>query len=82
ERLAYMLDDANPVLLLTTSDLSPLLPASTQVPRVLLDEPGLQEELAAPAGPGPLRGIHDPSASAYVIYTSGSTGRPKGVVVP
>ncbi|MGW4433615.1 amino acid adenylation domain-containing protein, partial [Streptomyces tendae] len=82
ERLAYMLDDANPVLLLTTSDLSPLLPASAQVPRVLLDEPGLQEELAAPVGPGPLRGIHDPSASAYVIYTSGSTGRPKGVVVP
>ncbi|MEV5761071.1 amino acid adenylation domain-containing protein [Streptomyces tendae] len=82
ERLAYMLDDANPVLLLTTSDLTPVLPAATQVPRLLLDEPGLQEELSAPAGPGPLRGIHDPSASAYVIYTSGSTGRPKGVVVP
>ncbi|MFJ8792347.1 amino acid adenylation domain-containing protein [Streptomyces sp. NPDC102462] len=82
ERLAYMLDDADPVLLLTTSDLTPVLPVDTLVPHVLLDDQGLRAQLSAPAGPEPLHVTHDPHDSAYVIYTSGSTGRPKGVVVP
>ncbi|MBZ6310035.1 non-ribosomal peptide synthetase, partial [Streptomyces olivaceus] len=81
ERLAYMLDDANPVLLLTTSDLTPVLPEEPAVPRLLLDTPETTEALSRPAGD---RSLTRPALAnpAYVIYTSGSTGRPKGVVVP
>ncbi|MET9931008.1 MULTISPECIES: amino acid adenylation domain-containing protein [unclassified Streptomyces] len=77
ERIAFMLSDAAPVLLLTTSDVDADLPAGVPVPRLLLDAE--RDEAAAPAayaGSGPL-----PSHPAYVIYTSGSTGRPKAVVV-
>ncbi|WP_133169272.1 non-ribosomal peptide synthetase, partial [Streptomyces sp. MH60] len=81
ERLAYMLDDANPVLLVTTSDLTPVLPEEPAVPRLLLDTPETTEALSRLAGDQPLTrpALANP---AYVIYTSGSTGRPKGVVVP
>ncbi|WP_284433677.1 condensation domain-containing protein, partial [Streptomyces sp. TUS-ST3] len=82
ERLAYMLQDADPVLLLTTSDLTSVVPNESLVPRVLLDDPDLQAHLSEPAGSDRLRAHHDLNDSAYVIYTSGSTGRPKGVVVP
>ncbi|MGW1464261.1 amino acid adenylation domain-containing protein [Streptomyces sp. NPDC002308] len=77
DRLSYMLEDADPRLLLTTPDLHRRLPA-TPVPHLYPTDPG------NPEGPGdgaaqarrPL-----PEHPAYVIYTSGSTGRPKGVVV-
>ncbi|MCY1136836.1 amino acid adenylation domain-containing protein [Actinoplanes sp. Pm04-4] len=70
-RIAAMLDDAKPALLVTTagSDLA------WSGARVVVGD-------AAPAAkPLPPRRI-DPLDPAYVIYTSGSTGRPKGVVVP
>ncbi|BCJ33896.1 hypothetical protein Athai_13990 [Actinocatenispora thailandica] len=81
DRIAFLLDDIRPRLLLTTADLAP----DTDVPAVVLDDPGVVEALAA-------RPEHDltdaergaallPTHPAYVIYTSGSTGRPKGVVV-
>ncbi|OEJ93982.1 non-ribosomal peptide synthetase [Streptomyces thermolilacinus] len=84
DRVAYMLDDARPVVLLTdtaTAGRTAGLGADTLV----LDEPGTAERLAALPGTvltdadrvRPLR----PGHPAYVIYTSGSTGRPKGVVV-
>ncbi|MFD3615450.1 amino acid adenylation domain-containing protein, partial [Streptomyces sp. NPDC058676] len=74
ERLAFMLADAAPVLLLTTEATAPGLPA-TKVPLVLLgEEPPEDAPLPVPH----LTGDH----LAYVIYTSGSTGRPKGVAVP
>ncbi|MGW8793015.1 amino acid adenylation domain-containing protein, partial [Streptomyces althioticus] len=81
ERLAYMLDDANPVLLLTTSDLTPVLPEEPAIPRLLLDAPETTGALSRLAADEPLTrpALANP---AYVIYTSGSTGRPKGVVVP
>ncbi|MEU0134998.1 amino acid adenylation domain-containing protein [Streptomyces sp. NPDC006296] len=73
-RIRQVLDDARPVLLLTTAAVRASLPDSA-VPRLLLDDPA-----ALPAGPAlPPAGPADP---AYVIHTSGSTGRPKGVVVP
>ncbi|MFD9888887.1 amino acid adenylation domain-containing protein [Amycolatopsis sp. NPDC059027] len=69
ERLAYLLADAAPALVVTTTDLAGRLP--DDVPVLLLDaedgEPG-----APPQRPSPLN-------LAYVVYTSGSTGRPKGV---
>ncbi|WP_346168555.1 condensation domain-containing protein, partial [Streptomyces javensis] len=80
DRLAYMLQDAAPTLVLTTGELAAVLP-DVDVPRVLLDAPEVVEDLARGqvverlARPGASR-------AAYVIYTSGSTGRPKGVVVP
>ncbi|MET9254128.1 amino acid adenylation domain-containing protein [Streptomyces sp. NPDC003717] len=74
-RLAYMLQDAAPRLLLTTADLHGGLPPT--------DVPHLDPADDAPPSadtPVPLR-APDPAHPAYVIYTSGSTGRPKGVVV-
>ncbi|MFI7237653.1 amino acid adenylation domain-containing protein [Streptomyces cyaneofuscatus] len=76
-RVRHMLEDARPVLLLTTTDVHRHLPAC-DVPWLALDDPAAR--VAGPMGhtPAPPR----PEEPAYVIYTSGSTGRPKGVVVP
>ncbi|OKK04806.1 non-ribosomal peptide synthetase [Streptomyces sp. CB03234] len=81
ERIAYILDDARPALVLTTGDVRDqlgALPAGTAA--VSVDDPEVRAAVAAapendPDTP-PL-----PAHPAYVIYTSGSTGRPKGVVV-
>ncbi|MEU8925309.1 amino acid adenylation domain-containing protein [Kitasatospora sp. NPDC048545] len=85
ERIAHLLRDAEPALLLATRDTAAALPEGHRPP-VLLDDPGLLAALAqAPATDpsdaersAPLHPLHP----AYVLYTSGSTGRPKGVVVP
>nr|WP_308289725.1 non-ribosomal peptide synthetase [Streptomyces muensis] len=81
DRLAYMLQDAAPVLVLTTSAVRSALPEEMAAPCLLLDEPHTVAELSR-ASEG--RALVGPALSnaAYVIYTSGSTGRPKGVVVP
>ncbi|MET0266477.1 MAG: amino acid adenylation domain-containing protein [Duganella sp.] len=79
ERLAYMVEDAVPAVLLTQQALQALLPA-LDIPVVLLDS--LDEALATwpDSNPDPadcgLRAEH----LAYVIYTSGSTGKPKGAL--
>ncbi|MCT9078845.1 non-ribosomal peptide synthetase [Streptomyces fulvoviolaceus] len=72
DRLAFMLADAAPVLLVTTKDVAP----ASHIPVIMLDEP--LPEAPEPVEPPHLTGNH----LAYVIYTSGSTGRPKGVEVP
>ncbi len=83
ERLASMLDDAAPVVLLTqTAQYDRLRDSVTAtVPIIVLDA----QETLFEAQP-----IHNPQAQtlgltsrhlAYVIYTSGSTGQPKGVMV-
>ncbi|GAA3768024.1 amino acid adenylation domain-containing protein [Streptomyces phyllanthi] len=71
-RIAAMVADAGPILVLTDCKSAGALPGST--PRLLLDEP-IASVSARPVRPRP-------EHSAYVIFTSGSTGRPKGVVVP
>ncbi|MGE1154572.1 non-ribosomal peptide synthase/polyketide synthase [Pseudomonas kitaguniensis] len=76
ERLAYMLEDAQPLLLLGQQGLLEQL--GSQLPRLRLDadaalfaaQPG--HNLAPVAGPDDL---------AYIMYTSGSTGKPKGTLV-
>ncbi|MEU7062352.1 amino acid adenylation domain-containing protein [Streptomyces sp. NPDC046161] len=73
DRVAYLLSDARPVLLITTGDVEPLLPESPGLVRVRPD--------AAAVADGPAARAALPSHPAYVIYTSGSTGRPKAVVV-
>ncbi len=77
ERIATILDDAKPAVLLTEEHLLDRLPshcahticldrepAADSSPEYLAFEPGAGEENLA-----------------YVIYTSGSTGKPKGVMV-
>ncbi|MBG0857036.1 amino acid adenylation domain-containing protein [Streptomyces spinoverrucosus] len=83
ERTADVLDDARPVLTLTTRDLAGALPSHTEP--LVLDEPSVKERIAA-HDPADLTDTErtaplSPGHPAYVIYTSGSTGRPKGVVV-
>ncbi|WP_430333760.1 non-ribosomal peptide synthase/polyketide synthase [Rhodococcus sp. ACT016] len=79
ERNAYILDTANPVLVLSTSRDGTDLPGAEKVVRLdaldvsmYSDAPVTDAERSAP-----LR----PDNAAYVIFTSGSTGRPKGVAV-
>ena len=77
ERLAFMLQDANPPVLVTQQCITDRLPSGPW--RVVgLDPQGLH---------APLRDVKIPDQDvtpdhlAYVIYTSGSTGQPKGVPV-
>src|SRR2546423_743967 len=77
ERLAFMLHDAQPAVIVTTSALAELLPANDS-PSVLLDDDAtpIQAKLKLDPAEAP-RG----NDLAYVIYTSGSTGTPKGVMI-
>ncbi|SEN18910.1 non-ribosomal peptide synthetase [Actinacidiphila rubida] len=85
ERLAFMLDDARPLLVLTTAATAGRLPCVAAAPHLLLDAAAT----AAALGAASAREVTDgerrhpllPAHPAYVIYTSGSTGRPKGVQV-
>ncbi|GAA0290740.1 hypothetical protein GCM10010302_31620 [Streptomyces polychromogenes] len=74
DRIAYLLSDAGPVLLLADDAVAATLPVPADLPR--LDPRAVHDGDPGAAGPGPL-----PGHPAYVIYTSGSTGRPKAVVV-
>ncbi|MEV7097641.1 amino acid adenylation domain-containing protein [Amycolatopsis sp. NPDC051045] len=78
DRMAYMIADAKPVLILATAATTGRLPAGATV--LTLDEPdpaaGDDADLTDSERLAPL----SPAATAYVVYTSGSTGRPKGIV--
>ncbi|WP_410957691.1 AMP-binding protein, partial [Salmonella sp. SAL04175] len=74
ERIAYMLQDSAPVVVLAQDATRQLL---GDVPVLDLDHVTWQQQSASnPQVPG-LTARHQ----AYVIYTSGSTGLPKGVMV-
>ncbi|GAA1459847.1 non-ribosomal peptide synthetase [Williamsia maris] len=76
DRLAYIVDDAAPVLVLTDghADLS-----WSSVPVRAVDDTGWasdgDDSSAVPGSPP------TPDLAAYLIYTSGSTGKPKGVTI-
>jgi natural product biosynthesis luciferase-like monooxygenase protein/amino acid adenylation domain-containing protein len=76
DRVAFMLADARPLLLLTQKRLVATLPAAA-VTRLLVDGIANASDGAASFDPVTI----EPAQTAYVIYTSGSTGRPKGVMV-
>ncbi|CAL9433642.1 amino acid adenylation domain-containing protein [Streptomyces sp. enrichment culture] len=79
DRIGYMLDDAAPALVVTTTGVAAALDAVTERPHLTLDTAaGLLAD--RPTGPVGTADPH-PLDTAYTIYTSGSTGRPKGVVV-
>ncbi|MDX3119251.1 non-ribosomal peptide synthetase, partial [Streptomyces scabiei] len=78
ERIAVVLEDAVPAVVLTARSFTDVIPAAAPV--VVLDEPAVTELLAGLPGTAP-GGAVRPAHPAYVIFTSGSTGRPKGVVV-
>ncbi|MGW1894582.1 amino acid adenylation domain-containing protein, partial [Streptomyces sp. NPDC002004] len=84
ERVAFMLSDAEPACLISTSDAGH--PAADFAGRtVLLDDATVQERIARAAVSDPrdadrLAPLHT-ACPAYVIYTSGSTGTPKAVVI-
>ncbi|WP_328318524.1 non-ribosomal peptide synthetase [Streptomyces sp. NBC_00388] len=86
ERIAFMLEDVTPVIVVTTAALSGRLPDS--VPHLELDAPETAGALTGSGGCAdtdltdadrlaPLLTAHP----VFSIFTSGSTGRPKGVVV-
>ena len=85
ERIALMLADARPALVMTGTEIGGRLAGLDVAARLVVDDP---ETIAMLAG----HPHTDPTDAerttplllqhpAYVIYTSGSTGRPKGVVV-
>jgi amino acid adenylation domain-containing protein len=78
DRLAFMLADARPRVLLTQSRLAAALPAFAG-PTLHLDA---LDALDAPAEGGGEAYAASGEELAYVMYTSGSTGAPKGVAVP
>jgi amino acid adenylation domain-containing protein/non-ribosomal peptide synthase protein (TIGR01720 family) len=79
ERLAYLLEDLQPEVLLTNHALSERFLGAPAPMACLADHyhwegagvPDASEQVARA----------QPSNPAYILYTSGSTGRPKGVVV-
>ncbi|MGI8332310.1 amino acid adenylation domain-containing protein [Actinomadura scrupuli] len=75
DRIGYMLDDADPVCVISTRGFG------SGVRHVLIDELDLDHgDDAAVTDADRVAPLLPPHA-AYVIYTSGSTGRPKGVVL-
>ncbi|MCB8949263.1 MAG: amino acid adenylation domain-containing protein [Ardenticatenaceae bacterium] len=77
DRLAFMLDDAQPAACLTTHALAAKLHAPV-AHTILLDADWSQ--IAKSPATNPISAVQ-PNNRAYVIYTSGSTGKPKGVLV-
>ncbi|PWS40155.1 non-ribosomal peptide synthetase, partial [Streptomyces sp. ZEA17I] len=75
QRIAGMLDDNPPLLLLTDRAHRDLLPERPGCPVLLIDDPADPAPAFEPAEP-------HPAQPAYILHTSGSTGRPKAVVVP
>jgi len=74
ERLAFMIEDASPPVVITQKDLESKLPQhKAEIICVDHDWPVIAQE----SGENPASGA-GPQNLAYVIYTSGSTGKPKG----
>jgi amino acid adenylation domain-containing protein/non-ribosomal peptide synthase protein (TIGR01720 family) len=84
-RLAFMLTDAHPALLLTTTQTLERVPDTLSTTALIIDDPRTRAVLDTYPDTDPTDTHRatplTPAHPAYVIYTSGSTGTPKGVVV-
>ncbi|MGB7435020.1 MAG: amino acid adenylation domain-containing protein [Candidatus Acidiferrum sp.] len=82
-RLAHMLADATPAVVLSTCELQARLPQTDAL--VCLDDPQIQAVLKQLPNHNPNDRERTtallPQHTAYVIFTSGSTGMPKGVLI-
>ncbi|MGH8882962.1 MAG: amino acid adenylation domain-containing protein, partial [Stackebrandtia sp.] len=85
DRIAFMLADSRPALVLTRSELVSQLPCPEGVNVVALDDPDTVSAVGSMPDSAPIDADRSSPLTlahpAYVIYTSGSTGWPKGVVV-
>ncbi|NEQ67784.1 MAG: amino acid adenylation domain-containing protein, partial [Symploca sp. SIO2D2] len=77
ERLAYILDNSQAAVLVTTNQLAAQLPSLPQH-LICLDD---DSESLSTQDRANLKTNIQPENLAYVIYTSGSTGKPKGVEI-
>jgi amino acid adenylation domain-containing protein len=75
QRLQLMLEDAQPIVVVTQESLRDIAPGSQQV---VVDRDW--KSIEAESGET-LDDVAGPRNLAYVLYTSGSTGKPKGVQV-
>ncbi len=77
DRLAFMIGNAQPPVVLTQKRLLALLP--DQIAHVLCLDTDWDQVAQSPLE-RPVN-LATPANTAYIIYTSGSTGQPKGVVI-
>lgn len=76
QRIEEILLDCEPVVLLTTHEMLPLLSRLSQAITVhCLDDELPAYDSSLPVSTG------SPADLAYIIYTSGTTGKPKGVMI-
>ena len=78
DRIAMIVEDAKPAVILTESGLAGKLPAHGAKAICLNENQAFAEDDSESKAISPDSG---PADMAYVIYTSGSTGKPKGVMV-
>jgi amino acid adenylation domain-containing protein len=78
DRIAMIVEDAKPAVILTESGLAGKLPEHG-AKAICLNEN--QDFAAEDSQSEPATPASGPANMAYVIYTSGSTGKPKGVMV-
>ena len=74
-RMQFVLDDAAPVAVITTSDLHDRLDGHDLV-LIDISDPTVDSQ------PSTAIPVPAPDDIAYIIYTSGTTGTPKGVAIP
>ncbi|CAN7333611.1 amino acid adenylation domain-containing protein [Phenylobacterium sp. LjRoot225] len=79
ERLAMMLEDARPRLIVTETALAERFAGLGEL--MLFDALAPEPQFGHAPAPTPAGDGLTPERPAYLIYTSGSTGRPKGVLV-
>jgi amino acid adenylation domain-containing protein len=78
QRLKWMVQDANPSVVITAGGMLDVLP-EWNTSLLVMDK---EEKANASETTKPVTSGVKPENLAYVMYTSGSTGRPKGVLVP
>ena len=76
DRLAFMIEDARPLMVLTRAVLKLGFPAQTRAVRLDEDAAEIARNSIADLESAPAK-----DDAAYVIYTSGSTGHPKGAMI-